>query len=198
MVAASPRTSIPGPLRRFTVQEYHRLVDAGVLDPDERVELLDGWIVAKMTRKPPHDAVVDRAAELLRDLLPAGLRVRVQSAITTSDSEPEPDLAVVRGRALDYVGHHPRPAEVAMIVEVADTSLDRDRAKAAIYARAGVPVYWIVNLAGSRIEVYEGPSGPTGEARYHGRKDHGRDANVPVVLDGQTVGDVAAADLLPR
>jgi len=92
---------IPGPLRRFSLAEYHRLLDAGVFADDEHVEMLEGLIVAKMIRKPSHDAVVDRVAELLRGILPAA-RVRVQSAITTGDSEPEPDLAVVRGRALDY------------------------------------------------------------------------------------------------
>src|SRR5436305_4096318 len=84
----------PAPVRRFTVDEYHRMIQTGILEEDDSVELLEGWIVLKMPRNPPHDVAIDLAREAIETRLPAGWRVRVQSAITTSDSEPEPDLAV--------------------------------------------------------------------------------------------------------
>jgi Uma2 family endonuclease len=195
--ASSDAVPIPGPLRRFSIDEYHRLVDAGMFDRDERVELLEGWIVAKMTRKPLHDAVVDRAAELLGDILPPGLRVRIQSAITTADSEPEPDIAVVRGRALDYSQRHPGADDIVLVIEVADSSIDRDRVKARIYARAGIRAYWIVNLAEGCVEVYEDPSGESAAPRYHRRQDHARGAAVRVIVDGTALGEISASDLLP-
>src|SRR4051812_40189587 len=91
-----------GPLRRFTVDEYHRMIRTGILTEDDPVELLEGWIVLKMPHNPPHDATVDQSREVLQAALPAGWRVRVQSAITLSDSEPEPDLVVVPGPAARY------------------------------------------------------------------------------------------------
>lgn len=91
----------PGPVRRFTVEEYHKLIDSGLFPEDEPFELLEGWVVPKMARKPPHGVAIDLLSEVIRDRLPGGWRVRIQSAITTADSEPEPDVAVVRGQARD-------------------------------------------------------------------------------------------------
>jgi Uma2 family endonuclease len=195
--AVSLHAPIPGPLRRFSVDEYHRLRDSGFFDDDERYELLEGWIATKMTRKPPHDAVIDLLADLLRAMLPPGLRVRVKSAITTCDSEPEPDLAVVRGHPRDYLDHHPGPGEIALLVEVADSSVDRDRAKARIYARAGIATYWIVNLPERLVEVYTAPSGDTAAPRYHRREDFAPGVEVPLVVDGRAIGALAATEILP-
>lgn len=189
---------VPGPIRRFSVQEYHRLVEAGVLDCDDRVELLEGWIVAKMTRKPPHDAVLAQMAELLRPLVPATHHIRIQSAITTADSEPEPDIAVVRGKALDYRDSHPGPGDVALLVEIADSSIARDRAKARVYARAGVVAYWIVNLEDGWIEAYTSPSGEGPAPTYHQRQDHGADREVPWMMGGAKRGAIAVRDVIPR
>src|SRR5262245_47769905 len=132
----SPATSEPAPsllapsaavppdlwLRRFTVDEYHRMLESGVLAGGERSELLEGWIVAKMTRKPPHDTTIELVDEALRGQVPAGWRVRTQSAITTLESEPEPDLAVVRGAIRDHAARHPGPGEIALVIEVADST----------------------------------------------------------------------------
>src|SRR5882762_3647803 len=87
----------PLPVRRFTVAVYHRMIDVGLLTEDEPVELLEGWIVPKMPRNPPHDGTIQRINKRLGRCLPPGWDLRVQSAVTTADSEPEPDLAVVRG-----------------------------------------------------------------------------------------------------
>src|SRR5215208_5522260 len=91
----------PGPMRPFSVSEYGRMIETGVLAEDDPVELLEGWIVFKMTRNPPHDVAVALTGKLLIRVLPAGWHVRSQSAITTQDSQPEPDVAVVRGDERD-------------------------------------------------------------------------------------------------
>src|SRR5438105_2876312 len=98
VLTQSPDFQIPRlPVRRFTVAEYHQMIAAGILGEDDKVELLEGLIVPKMARKPPHDAVLGIADDVIRARLPSAWKVRIQSAITTADSEPEPDIAVVRG-----------------------------------------------------------------------------------------------------
>ncbi|MBI4953002.1 MAG: Uma2 family endonuclease [Myxococcales bacterium] len=187
----------PFPVRRFTVDEYHRLGAAGVLGEDDGVELLEGWIVPKMVHNPPHDNAVELADEALRPWLPPGWRVRIQSAIRALDSEPEPDLAVVRGSARGRHGRHPEPDEVALVVEVADTSLERDRgAKARIYARAAIPCYWIVNLVDRQVEVHEDPSGTDRDAGYRRRAVHMPGQPLSLCLGDATVS-LDPADLLP-
>lgn len=188
----------PVPVMRFTVDRYHRMIRDGLFVEDDRFELLEGWIVPKMPPNPPHDVAIDLATEALRALVPPGWRVRGQSAVTTAESEPEPDLAVVRGHARDYLQRHPGPDDLALVVEVADSSLARDRGiKRRIYARAGVPVYWVVNLVERIVEVYSGPTGPNDAPTYDHRRDFGPDDAIPVILDGREVGVVVARDLLP-
>jgi Uma2 family endonuclease len=112
-------------------------------------------------------------------------------------SEPEPDLAVVRGASLDYEDRHPEPAEVALVVEVAESSLTSDREiMGQIYAAAGIPVYWIVNLRGrSRfVEVY---TRPTRTRSYRSRNDYRPGQDLPLKIEGNEVGRIAVADLLP-
>jgi Uma2 family endonuclease len=141
---------------------------------------------------------VDLLQEFLLKMIPAGWRARVQSAITLSDSEPEPDLAIVPGPASRYHDHHPSAADVGLVVEVADTSLRQDRVlKNLIYSRASIPVYWIVNLIDRQIEAYTQPSGPVEEPRYAERQDYRSGDSAPVVLDGQLIGSIAVEDLLP-
>ncbi len=198
--APTPLVTLPPslPMRRFTVEEYHRIIQAGILTEDDPVELLEGWLVLKMGRNPPHDGTVDLAREVLQARLPKGWRVRVQSAVTTSDSEPEPDLAVVPGPASRYFGHHPTPQEIGILIEVADSSLARDRQeKGRLYARAGIGCYWIINLVDRQIEVYTEPTGPDPDPAYRQRQDHGETAEVPLVIEGREVARVLVADLLP-
>src|SRR5688572_23607500 len=117
----------PFAVRKFSVDEYHQMIAAGVFDEDEAIELLEGWITPKMARNPPHEATIHHVPEVLRPLLPPAYGTRIQSAITTSDSEPEPDVAVVVGPAMRYVKHHPGPADITLLIEVADSSLSHDR-----------------------------------------------------------------------
>jgi Uma2 family endonuclease len=184
------------PVRRFSVDEYRRMGETGVLTENDQVELLEGWIVPKMNHNPRHDATVDQGDELISERLPSPWRVRVQSAITLEDSEPEPDLAVVVGPAMRYRRRHPGPADIALLVEVSDTTLARDRIKRRIYARAGVPVYWIVNLLESVVECYTEPSGPTASPGYGGRTDFGLNDSVPLEIEGAEVARVPVRELL--
>ncbi|MCY2994127.1 MAG: Uma2 family endonuclease [Planctomycetota bacterium] len=187
----------PFPVRRFTVDEYHRMAQAGVLTENDPVELLEGWIVAKMPHKPSHDATIDQTDEILRGQLPTGWRIRIQSAITTDDSEPEPDLAVVLGPASRYATHHPGPQDIALLIEVADSSLAHDRdVKGRLYARAGIAAYWIINLVDMQIEVYNEPSGPTANPGYRQHHTYRAGELLPLVIVRQSVAVIAVRDLL--
>jgi Uma2 family endonuclease len=184
--------------RRFSVAEYHHLIQIGILTEDDNLELLEGYLVHKMTRKPPHDSALQLLQEALSAALPKGWCFRTQSAITLSDSEPEPDGAVVRGNARTYATHHPGPSEIGLVIEVADSTLAGDRAdKVRIYARAGIVCYWIINIVDSQIEVYTSPSGPTAAPTFAQRVDYRPGDQVPLVLDGVTVAQIAVHDLLP-
>lgn len=183
--------------RQFTVEEYHLMAKAGVFVDGAPFELLEGWIVKKMTRNTPHDVTIAILTRLFAAKLPPAWDLRVQLAITTTDSEPEPDLVLARGQSRDYLPHHPYPADIGLLIEVADTTLDHDRTvKGRIYARAGVPVYWIVNLVDRRVEVYTSPSGPAALPAYQQLQTFRQGDAVPFVLDGQPVALLAVNDLL--
>jgi Uma2 family endonuclease len=194
--AASPNS--PLPVRPFSVSENHRMIEAGILREGEPVELLGGWLVTKMTRNPPQDLALSLAEhEIDRRLPPAWFR-RGQSGVTTSQSEPEPDLAVVRGPRRRYATAHPGPRDMALMVEVADSSLAHDRDfKGGLYARDGIAVYWIVNIPERQVEVYTDPSGPDPNPRYRQRQDFRVGDSVPLILAGQQVGEIPVQDLLP-
>ncbi|NLX99479.1 MAG: Uma2 family endonuclease [Rhodopirellula sp.] len=190
--------AIPGDfVCRLSVEQYHQMARAGILSEDSPLELLDGWLVPKMTKNPPHSVVTDRVRRALEQTLPAGWLVRSQEPITLSASEPEPDVAVVRGELDDYLERHPEPHEVALVVEVSDISLRRDRTtKKRLYAEAGIPLYWIVNLLDRHIEVYGDPSGPGESPDYRARRDFAATDAIPVVIDGRSIGEVAAREIL--
>lgn len=184
--------------RRFSVVEYHRLIQGGYLTEDDNLELIEGYLVHKMARNPPHDYSLTRLSKSLNRLVPSTVDVRVQCAITLSESEPEPDVALVRGPDRAYISRHPGNADILQTIEVSDSSLDSDRAdKCRIYARAGIPYYWIVNLVDRQIEVYSQPSGPTPAPSYAHRQDYRSGDSVPLVLDGAVVGTIAVDDALP-
>ena len=142
---------------RYTVDEYFGLVDTGVLHPDDRVELLEGVIVAVAPQNPPHASAVGLLHEVIRDVVRSRAVVRVQVPLVLGRrSAPEPDVAVVPGKLSDYYRVHPRTAW--LVIEVADRSLPQDRlTKARTYAAAGIPEYWIVNLRDDCVEVYRDP-----------------------------------------
>lgn len=174
------------------------MIREGILTEDDPVELLDGYLVTKMPRNPPHRLTTQLTREALTRLCPAGWFVDAQEPITTDTSEPEPDVAVIRGDRRAFTDRHPGPGDLALVVEVADTSLSRDRgSKKRLYARAALPVYWIVNLIDRQIEVYTDPTGPAEEPDYRQRQVFETGAELPVEIAGREVGRVSVADLLP-
>lgn len=185
--------------RRFTVDEYHRLIQAGILTEDDRCELLEGILVQHEPRSPQHEYSRHVLADAFRVLVPEDRwLVRHRSGVTLSDSEPEPDLALVRVDPSEYMTRHPGSDDFGVIVEVSDTTLSFDRTtRHRIYAGSGLPAYWIVNVVDRQVEVYEQPSGPTANATYGTRRVYKPGDSVPLVLDGNTVGTIPVAELLP-
>lgn len=187
----------PSPVHRFSVAQYHRMIDSGVLAEDDRVELLEGWILPKMPHTPRHDSTVHVVSEVVSNLLPKTHVVRNQAAMTLNDSEPEPDLAVVLGPSGRYSEEHPGPRDTALVVEVSASSLRQDRGlKQRIYARSRIPIYWIVNLIDGQVEVYTSPRAGKSPG-YRERRDYRGDQAIPLVIDGREVGTVIAEELLP-
>lgn len=185
-------------LARFSVARYQKMIEAGILTSEDKVELLENYVVLKMPRNPPHDGTIQLITETLGKAVPQGWRLHVQLTVVLPDSQPEPDFAVVRGEVRSYFSRHPAPADTGMVVEVANSSLLRDqRDKTRIYARSGIPRYWIVNLVDQRIEVYTQPSGPTSVPAYGAFETFQPGDAIPLVLDGVTVASLAVADLLP-
>ena len=188
---------VPSPLYRMSVEQYEAIAAAGVLGKRDRVHLINGYLVAKMTQNPPHTIADICCGDELDRILPDGWHVRPAKPIRLPDqaSEPEPDRCVVRGTNRNYEDRHPGPADIAMVVEVADSSLAQDRKLATeVYGPAGIPIYWIVNLLHRQVEVYSDP-GPEG---YRSHKVVAEGESVAVMIDGQELGRIAVADLLPR
>lgn len=192
--AATPRE----PIWRLRVEQYHAMISAGILTADDPVELLEGWLVYKTPQNPPHRVATRLAQTALERILLTGWYVDTQAPITLEDSEPEPDVAIIRGEPRLYTNRHPGPADLALVVEVADATLVRDQgAKKRLYARAGIAVYWIMNLPDRRCEVYSNPSVVGGESDYRQRDDYGSSDAIQLIIDGQAVGSIAIADVLP-
>jgi Uma2 family endonuclease len=185
------------PIWRLSVAQYHEMVRRGILTDDDPVELLEGWLVTRMPKNAAHRLTTQLLREALARLAPAGWFVDAQEPITTADSEPEPDVVVVRGERRQYRERHPGPEDVGLVVEVADTTLQRDRGvKQRLYAAAGISCYWIVHLAERQIEVYTQPGQLAGVPGYAQRQDYGIGAQVPLILDGAPVGAVAVEEVL--
>jgi Uma2 family endonuclease len=180
-------------LARLTVDQYDEMARLGVLD-DPRVELVSGFLVSKMTKYPAHSSTSTILLELFGKLVKDGWHLRIQEPIRIPPyDEPEPDLAIVRGRSADYRRRHPGPEDVAMVIEVSESSLRIDQgAKLRAYARAGIPHYWIVNLVDRRIEAYSLPD-PKG---YQSSVNHDRSSEAPVVVAGVELGRIAVKDVL--
>jgi Uma2 family endonuclease len=193
-VAAIPNDLI----LRLSIEQYHAIIQAGILTDDDSVELLEGWLVFKRPKNPPHRVTTRLVRTALENILPAGWYVDSQEAITLSNSEPEPDIVVVRGDTRQYLDRHPGAEDIALIIEVSDTTLQRDRTvKKRIYARAGIAIYWIVNLVEEQVEMYSQPLVEVEQPDYSQRLDFGRSAVIPIIIEGIEIGAIAVDALLP-
>ena len=183
---------------RLSIEQYHAIIQAGILTDDDSVELLEGWLIFKMPKNPPHRATTRLVRTALENILPAGWYVDSQEPITLSNSEPEPDIVVVRGDTRQYLDRHPGAEDIALIIEVSDTTLQRDRTvKKRIYACAGIAIYWIVNLVGGLVEVYSQHLVEVEQPDYSQRLDFGRSAVIPIIIEGIEIGAIAVNSLLP-
>jgi len=185
----------------ITVDEYDRMVEDGTIPEDGRVELIEGRLVEKAVKTPAHSTASERSQRAILRVLPAGWYIRQEQPvrIPDRDSEPEPDLSVVRGDVDDYDDHHPGREDVALVVEVARSSLADDRALAQTYGGGGIPEYWIINVDGRQLEVYAHPvAGARAGGAYPAPMILGKTESVALTIGGQVVGWIAVADLLPR
>lgn len=196
-------TSPPGPparslalpeVYRMTVEEYERMAAAGILD-DPRVELINGYLVKKMGKNPPHIWAVDAIIEALRATLPH-MWCRKEDPVRIADfDEPEPDVAVVRGNRDDYRDRIPEPKDVVLLVEVAESTLGRDQGeKRRAYASGGILDYWIINLVARQVEDYSNPTA----GHYQSLQVFKLGDEIPVLIEGVEVGRISASDVLPR
>ena len=200
-----PLVVVPtGPaLYRLSVSQFDRMVATGILTENDRVELLEGVLVAKMSKNPPHRVATRKTVLALERVISADWHAAKEEALQISTSgKPEPDAAVVRAELEFDATRDATATDCSLVVEVADTTLDYDRTnKLQSYAAAGIAVYWIVNLVDRQIEVYSDPTGPAlnepDVAGYRRRDVFAPDDSVPVVIAGHEVGTISAADLLP-
>jgi len=184
--------------RLWTRDEYYKMAEIGVLQPGERVELIGGEVIAMVPQDSPHYTAIDLIEEELRKIFSAGYVIRVQGPLDLGlTSQPEPDIAVVRGRIRDFAKAH--PSSPLLVVEVAESSLAYDRSiKASLYASAGIPEYWVLNLIDRRLEVFRDPIAMPGQPYGSGYRTCTyyltADAVTPLAA-GQ--GSITVADLLP-
>ena len=184
------------PIWRLNIDQYHEMIRSGILTENDPVELLEGLLVAKMPKNRRHTLSTERTRRAVEAILPQGWHVSSQEPITLTDSEPEPDVMVVRGNLDSYPDRHPGPQEVALVVEVADATLKYDQIdKKRVYARAGIPVYWIENLVDKQIEVYSEPDAAD-TPDYRQRHVYTLIDTVPLIINGLEIAQLPVKDLL--
>lgn len=144
-------------LYKWSVEDYHRIIEAGVVD-GKSVELLSGEIVTMSPEKPIHSSRIDSVADYLRNVLQGKAKVREAHPITLDNSEPEPDIAIVRFEDSNYATRHPYAQDIYLLIEVSNSTLSRDlEEKSVIYARNGIPEYWVIDLLNNKLWVFTNP-----------------------------------------
>ncbi|MCL5960621.1 MAG: Uma2 family endonuclease [Chloroflexi bacterium] len=178
--------------RRFTVSEYQQMARAGILGEDDRVELIDGEVIEMTPIGRRHAGCVIRLTELMVREFGSYAMVSPQNPVYLSEyTEPQPDLALLRRRPDFYTSSHPQPADVYLLVEVADSSADLDRrVKVPIYGRSGIPEVWLVDLEEETVTVYRDP---IADGYHTARVPRRGDQLVPAAFPGRTL---AVADIL--
>lgn len=185
-------------LRPWTSAEYHKMLDLGIIDREEKLELLDGYLVLKMSQYRPHRAASTRLVHRLPGRLPVGWLLVANYPIALGVMDPEPDGMVLRGNMTDYDARDPVATDVGIVIEVSDATLEMDRAgKGRLFAKFGLPVFWIINVEDRQIEVYTDPDATANPPAYRTRTDYRPGQDVPVALDGAVVAVLPASDLIP-
>ena len=187
-------TWIPWSPYRMTLEQYESLIASGFFAKQDDVHLINGYVVNRMAESPLHGAVLEAVRIAIGAILLATWHTRSQSGlrIPAQVSIPRPDLAVVRGDWRDYSGRYPEAADTALVAEVSVSSLDKDRALADIYGKAGIPVYWLVNVDDGQVEVYSNP-GPSG---YQTHEVLAPGHVLQVLVNGVEIGEIPVADIL--
>ena len=177
----------------WTLERYHRMIELGILTPEDRVELLFGQIVEKMSIGEMHAACVKVLSKYFNRRYLDVYELMQENPVTLpNESEPEPDFAIVDLKEDNYKSGHPTPADIHLVIEVADNTLDTDRrVKSVLYALAGIPEYWIINLKQRQVEVYLKPDTAAGT---YGSLTHYREE---AAWESPFAGSVAVKDLLP-
>jgi Uma2 family endonuclease len=174
------------------------MIQSGIISENDRVQLVDGWIIELPPIGPEHSTSSLLAGSAIGRCLPAGWILRFSDPITLASGEPEPDLVVARGTIRDYSTRHPCPGDIALVVEVADATLSFDRVqKAKEYAAASIPEYWIVNLVDRQIEIHSDPQVSATGPEYRLCVVMAATATVKLQIQGKQVGELQVADLLP-
>ena len=150
-------------LKYWTVEEYHQIGETSIFGAEQRTELITGKIVLMTAKGTPHVISLQLVASSLQSQLNNAALVRTQDPIELDDfSEPEPDLAIVKGKILDYANRHPRPEDVSLVVEIADSTLKKDcEVKDKLYARSNIADYWVVDVKNRQVHIFRNPT-PTG------------------------------------
>lgn len=186
------------PACRITVEQYHKMIRLGILVEGDPIELLEGWLVRKIPKNPRHVVAGKRLRKALEKILPRGWDIHSQDPLTLGSSEPEPDLAIVVENDTAYLKQHPTAKDTAVVIEVADSSLARDKGwKKRVYAQVAIPQYWIINLVDAAIEVFSDPSGSTKSPDYRTHQVFSEKQRVPVLLNGKKIGSILVSDVLP-
>ena len=145
----------------FTVEEYYKMVEVGIIKPTDRVELINGEIIKMTPIKSNHASIVDELVEQIIVQLHGKIVVRGQNPIILGEtSEPEPDVVIAKFKKDKYRDNHPKAKDILLVIEVADSSLKYDKTiKRSLYAKAGIPEYWIINIPDKKIEIYRNSNG---------------------------------------
>lgn len=145
--------------KRFTIDEYHRLIELGFFSENDRIEFIRGELIQMVLKRTPHTVCGSILSRQLDRLLGNQVVIRGQDPITLpNNSEPEPDIVIAKGKDEDYLAHHPYPEDILLVIEISDSTLTYDQTtKLEVYAEAGIIHYWIVNLKSGQLECYQQP-----------------------------------------
>ena len=190
-----PAPCLARSLYRLTVDQFETMLATGTIGDDERVELIEGLLIARPRRGRANIVAGNKGLRILWRMIPQGWHVAKGVPIRLSDwSRPEPDLAIVRGVVNDYEERDATPEDIALVVEIAGASLPADRTDMArVYAAAGIPIYWVVDLAEGRVEIFSDPR----RDGYHSHQVLARGQDIPVVVAEVEAAWIAVSDLLP-